>query len=117
MKNNKTLDLSHLELPLEKYFSSLTPQKDGYGISKLHLKDYRDLLFILESLLNVCILALDNQNSANHSHIPEPDVNIQAVLELATQLIPFSEAEFLDEVSNKHKQLLEPSSILQKGCF
>ena len=98
MKNNKNIDLSHLELPLEAYFSSLTPQKDGSAVSKLKVRDYRDLLFTLESLLNVCILALDNQNSANHSHIPEPDVNIQAVLELATQLIPFPEAEFLDGV-------------------
>ncbi len=101
MKNNKTLDLSHLELPFEAYFSSLTPQKSGFGVSKLHVKDYRDLLFTLESLLNVCILALDNQNSANHSQIPEPDVNIQAVLELAAQLIPFPEAEFLDGVREK----------------
>ena len=98
MKNNKSLDLSHLELPPEGYFNSLTPQKGGFGVSKLHVKDYRDLLFTLESLLNVCILALDNENSANHSHIPEPDVNIQAVLELAAQLIPFPEAEFLDGV-------------------
>nr|WP_298999931.1 hypothetical protein [uncultured Allomuricauda sp.] len=101
MKTNKTLDLSHLELPLDAYFSSLTPQKDGYAVSKLQVKDYRDLLFTLESLLNVCILALDNQNSANHAHIPEPDVDIQAVLELAAQLIPFSGSEFLDEVKNK----------------
>ena len=98
MKSNTTLDLSHLGLPLEAYFSSLTPQKGGYGISKLKVKDYRDLLFTLESLLNVCILALDNENSSNHSQIPEPDVNIQAVLELTAQLIPFSEAEFLDGV-------------------
>lgn len=98
MKTNKTLDLSHLELPLEAYFSSLTPQKGGSAVAKLKVKDYRDLLFTLESLLNVCILALDNENSANHSHIPEPDVNIQAVLELASQLIPFPEAEFLDGV-------------------
>ena len=101
MKNNKTLDLSNLDLPLEAYFSSLTPQKGDYGISKLKVRDYRELLFTLESLLNVCILALDNQNSANHSRIPEPDVNIRSVLELATQLIPFPEAEFLDGVKEK----------------
>ncbi|MEM9077666.1 MAG: hypothetical protein AAGC43_11525 [Bacteroidota bacterium] len=100
MKTNKILDLSHLELPLEAYFSSLTTQKGGFGASKLEVRDYRDLLFTLESLLNVCILALDNQNSANHPQIPEPDVNIQAVLELAAQLIPFSEAEFLDGVKS-----------------
>ncbi|PRX53826.1 hypothetical protein CLV81_2214 [Flagellimonas meridianipacifica] len=94
MKANKTLDLSHLELPLEAYFSSLTPQKSGFGASKLKVKDYRDLLFTLESLLNVCILALDNENSANHPHIPEPDVNIQAVLEMAVQLIPFLRRSF-----------------------
>ncbi|MEM9868075.1 MAG: hypothetical protein AAF765_10325 [Bacteroidota bacterium] len=100
MKTNKSLDLSHLELPLEAYFSSLTPQKGGFEVSKLKVKDYRDLFFTLESLLNVCILALDNENSANHSRIPEPDVNIQAVLELASQLISFPEAEFLDGIKS-----------------
>ena len=107
MKNSKSLDLSHLELPLEAYFSSLTAQKSGFSISRLHVQDYRDLLFTLESLLNVCILALDNENSANHPNIPEPDVNIQAVLELTAQLIPFPEAEFLDGVAKYVMDLID----------
>ncbi|MEM0932549.1 MAG: hypothetical protein AAGJ12_08790 [Bacteroidota bacterium] len=94
MKTNKILDLSHLELPLEAYFSSLTPQKDGFSIAKLQVKDYRDLLFTLESLLNVCILALDNENSANHPHIFEPDVNIQAVLSWPPSLFLFQKRSF-----------------------
>ncbi|MEO1485865.1 MAG: hypothetical protein AAFU57_08960 [Bacteroidota bacterium] len=98
MKTKNTLDLSQLDLPLESYFSSLSPTKRGCKAAQLPMKDYRDLLFKIESLLNVCILALDNENAANHSHIPQPDVNVQAVLEMAAQLLPLAEAEFLDGV-------------------
>ena len=110
MKTNKTLDLSNLELSLEAYFSSLTPQKaGGYSVPKLQVKDYRDLLFTLESLLNVCILALDNPNSGNHKDIVEPDASILTVLEMAAQLIPHEEAEFLDEV---REQVLQNNQVL-----
>jgi len=98
MKNKKKLNLDHLDLPIEAYFGSLTPQKNGFSATHLKFKNYRDLLFKLESLLNVCILALDNENSGNHSGIVEPDMNILSVLELAAQMIPFQEGEFLDMV-------------------
>ena len=67
----------------------------------LNLETNRDLFFALESLLNGCNLELYNENSINHHHILEPDINIQSVLELAAQLIPFSEAEFLDGVKKE----------------
>ncbi|WP_175288780.1 hypothetical protein [Flagellimonas eckloniae] len=57
----------------------------------------------MESLLNVCILALDNKNSGNHAAIVEPDVSILSVLEMAAQMIPNEDAEFLDMV---RKQVL-----------
>jgi len=100
MKPKAALDLSQLDLPLEAYFSSGSPTKRGFNAAQLPMKDYRDLLFKIESLLNVCILALDNENAANHSHIPQPDVNVQAVLEMAAQLLPLAEAEFLDGVQD-----------------
>ncbi|MGW9687129.1 hypothetical protein [Flagellimonas sp. 2504JD1-5] len=90
--------IKNLELPLQAYFGSLTPQKRDFSATHLKFKDYNDLLFKLESLLNVCILALDNENSGNHRDIVEPDVNILSVLEMAAQLIPHEEAEFLDGV-------------------
>ena len=101
MKTKTTLDLSQLDLPLESYFSSLSPSKHSLRVAQIPMNDYRDLLFKIESLLNVCILALDNENAANHSHIPQPDVNVQAVLEMAAQLLPLAEAEFLDGVREK----------------
>lgn len=64
----------------------------------LKSKTNRDLFFNLKSLLNGCILELYYENSVNHLNIPEPDVNIQAVLELAAQLIAFPEGGFLDGV-------------------
>ncbi|WP_136464965.1 hypothetical protein [Flagellimonas onchidii] len=98
MEKDKTIDLENLDLPLQAYFGSLTPQKRGFSATHLKFKGYRDLLFKLESLLHVCILALDNENSGNHKDIVEPDVNVLTVLEMAVQLIPHEEAEFLDGV-------------------
>ncbi|WP_298791234.1 hypothetical protein [uncultured Allomuricauda sp.] len=98
MEKDKTIYLENLDLPLEAYFGSLTPQKRDFSATNLRFKGYRDLLFKLESLLNVCILALDNENSGNHEAIVEPGVSILSVLEMAVQLIPHEEAEFLDGV-------------------
>ncbi len=98
MEKDKTIYLESLDLPLEAYFGSLTPQKRDFSATNLRFKGYRDLLFKLESLLNVCILALDNENSGNHEAIVEPGVSILSVLEMAVQLIPHEEAEFLDGV-------------------
>ncbi len=101
MEKDKTIDLENLDLPLEAYFGSLQPQKRDFSATHLKFKNYRDLLFKLESLLHVCILALDNENSGNHKDIVEPDVNVLTVLEMAAQLIPHEEAEFLDGVKEK----------------
>lgn len=98
MEKFKVIELENLDLPLETYFGSLIPQKRDFSATNLRFKGYRDLLFKVESLLNVCILALDNPNSGNHKDIVEPDVCILSVLEMAVQLIPHEEAEFLDEV-------------------
>lgn len=98
MEKFKVIELENLDLPLETYFGSLIPQKRDFSATNLRFKGYRDLLFKVGSLLNVCILALDNPNSGNHKDIVEPDVCILSVLEMAVQLIPHEEAEFLDEV-------------------
>ena len=101
MEKVKTIALENLDLSLETYFGSLTPQKKDFSATHLRVKGYCDPLFKVESLLNVCILALDNPNSGNHTAIVEPDVYILSVLEMAAQLIPFEEAEFLDEVRSR----------------
>lgn len=101
MEKDKTIDLENLDLPLEAYFGSLKPQKRDFGANYLKFKSYRDLLFKLESLLNVCILALDNENSGNHKDIVEPDVKVLTVLEMAAQMIPFTAGEFLDTIRSQ----------------
>lgn len=98
MKSKNQINLDHLGLPVEAYFTSLSSGKHDYTVTQIRVKGYVDLLFKLESLLNVCILALDNPEIDNQKEIPEPAVNIKAVLEIAAQLLPNAEAEFLDEV-------------------
>ncbi|WP_431174383.1 hypothetical protein, partial [Flagellimonas flava] len=77
----------NLDLPSESYFGPLQSHKRGFSIPNLQVRRYIELLFKLESRLNVCILASDNANSGHHEHILDPDTHIKSVLELAAQMI------------------------------
>ena len=98
MKNIDTAFLKNLELLTKEHFQTLQPKKVGFGAGHFHVKGYQDLLFHVEAMINVCVLALDNPNAGEHPQIREPHVHIQTVLELAAQLIPFEEAGFLDQI-------------------
>jgi len=98
MENNQTAFLKGVKILAEEHFRSLRPYKSGFEVEHLYIKGYQDLLFHLESLINVCILALDNPHVGEHKQIREPQVHIQKVLELTAQLIPFEEAGFLDQM-------------------
>ena len=76
-----------------------TTHTGKFGINHVQVAGYQELLFTLRSLINVCILALDNAAFSNSKSVVEPDVHIKTVLELAVQLIPFEEGEFLDKIT------------------
>ncbi|WP_036380719.1 hypothetical protein [Muricauda sp. MAR_2010_75] len=98
MKNIDTAFLKNLELLTKEHFQTLQPKKVGFGAGHFHVKGYQDLLFHVEAMINVCVLALGNPNAEEHKNIREPHVHVQTVLEVAAQLIPFEEAELLDEM-------------------
>lgn len=74
------------------------PQNRSFGGQHFHVKSHQDLLFHIEAMINVSVLALGNPNAEEHQNIKEPHVHVQTVLELAAQLIPFEQAELLDEM-------------------
>jgi hypothetical protein len=80
-------------------FITLRPNKhknDSYKV-ELEVEGYLNLLFTVSNLLKVSILALDSEDLFS-SHTRSPQTNIRNMLEIAVQLLPFEEAEFLDKV-------------------
>jgi hypothetical protein len=64
----------------------------------LHVHSYQDLLGLQKSLLNVCcdsLVAIENNVSLKTSAM-----DIYDILEIIKDLIPFPEAEYLDEIAN-----------------
>ena len=83
---------------MKEHCQTLHPQKRGFGVEHFSVEGYQDLLFHIEAMINVCVLALGNPNAEEHKNIREPHAQVQTVLEVAAQLIPFEEAELLDEM-------------------
>ena len=73
-------------------------RKDKFRPTFLMLDGYLDLLVTIEALLNVCILATQG-DPYSPPHVKHPGEDIRKTLELVTQLLPFDEGEFLDEVN------------------
>ena len=72
-------------------------KKKGYYINYTRVYDYAELFDTLKSMINVSILALDEEiDYTRDFKFPEHDVS--NVLEFAKNLIPFEEAEYLDNM-------------------
>lgn len=92
----------------EKNFLTLTPIKGGqrgYYLNYARVYDYFDLICLLRSTLNVCILALEDQQDCTLD-IKNKECDVKAVLNFAKNLIPLEEANLLD----KMRELLKPDN-------
>ena len=69
----------------------------------LPLGKYQEAMDLILYLLKTCIMALQADYNLN-KYIGEPEIIISEVLKLITQLIPYEEMEFLDEVQSILKQ-------------
>lgn len=70
----------------------------------LPLGSYQEVMDLTLYLLKTCIMALQADYSPDR-YIGEPEMNISEVLKLITQLLPYNEMEFLDEVQTILKQV------------
>ncbi|MRT16523.1 hypothetical protein F3C99_06095 [Vitellibacter sp. q18] len=94
LKKLNELQQTHLEL--------LTPQKSTNGTYyeiSIPVKSHLDLMLLICHLLEVCVLALGEQEAINELQVRQPEHNIQEVLRLVLHLIPLEELQFVDEVS------------------
>lgn len=73
---------------------------------QLNLSGYSDVMHLTADIVKVCMLALETETSSNR--IPEPNINISGVLAIILDLIPYEEAEFLDEL---REAVLKPAVI------
>tara|TARA_R110002096_G_scaffold327768_3_gene521907 strand:- start:1141 stop:1458 length:318 start_codon:yes stop_codon:yes gene_type:complete len=71
-------------------------QQGKFKPSFLQFDGYLDLFTTIESLINVCILASQGDTYCP-PHVKDHGSDIRKTLELANQLLPFEEGEFLDE--------------------
>tara|TARA_R110002096_G_scaffold429949_1_gene643320 strand:+ start:1420 stop:2622 length:1203 start_codon:yes stop_codon:yes gene_type:complete len=83
-------------------FKLLTPiggNNKGYYLNYVWVYDYVELFSKLKSMLNVSILALEDQKDLT-LHIKNKESDVKTVLEFAKNLIPIEEGYFLDEMRN-----------------
>jgi hypothetical protein len=70
----------------------------------LHLSGYSDVMFLIADIVKVSLLALDCESSS--TRIPEPNANISGVLSIILDLLPYEEAELLDQI---REAVLQPT--------
>jgi hypothetical protein len=82
-------------LQSQMYFRTLqdSKTKDVY-IIPITTTGYSDLLCTVSELLRLCITVAHADDS---TLMPNPQINIANLLEIALQLLPLHEGEFLDE--------------------
>lgn len=64
----------------------------------INFANYALLYGTVTDLMKLCTIALTNEENEVSPLIPNPKVNLSNIMELAIQLLPNSEAEFLDNV-------------------
>lgn len=92
-----TIRQEKLEKLLESqmFFKTLqqTPSKGVYTVP-ITTTGYADLLCTVSELLRLCITVAHADDS---TLMPNPQINIANLLEIALQLLPLHEGEFLDQ--------------------
>ncbi len=96
MKKINDKQLRQLKLSANSKLNALRKtQGDRFKPTNLDLKGYWELLIVIDSLLAVCILASQQEEYDRAKLVPKE--HIGKCLELARDLLPFEEGEFLDE--------------------
>ncbi|WOD44173.1 hypothetical protein [Hwangdonia lutea] len=93
--------LQELNKIAQEHFRLLTPTsriRGGYYLNYVYVHNYEELGYTLESILNICIMALDGYDpNCEKRDIREAHKQFADVLEFTKNLIPHEELEFLDK--------------------
>lgn len=99
MKQPKPLTKGELDKMTESLFVTLTPNKLDHNKQNIVVnagRDYTDLMSKIEALLSVTMSAIEAKKELGKSYHSDDDL-IQT-LEIAKELIPFPEIEFIDTI-------------------
>jgi hypothetical protein len=80
-------------------FTTVTPDKQKkklYAVS-FTVYDYSHLILIVSDLINLCLLAIKDESECDSSSKANSKVNIAQILNIAIELLPIDEVEFLDK--------------------
>ena len=99
MNTMKRKQIKELRALAKHKLNTLQPsnlRKEKYKPSFLEFDGYTDLFITIEALINVSILAAQG-DTFSPPRIKDHGIDIRRTLELANNLLPFEEGEFLDE--------------------
>tara|TARA_R110002111_G_scaffold214336_2_gene277303 strand:+ start:134 stop:502 length:369 start_codon:yes stop_codon:yes gene_type:complete len=100
-KKNRERKLKELNKIAQEHFRLLKPtsrHRGGNYLRNAYVYNYEELGYTLESILNICIIALDGYDPNNEKrYIKEAHKQFADVLEFTKNLIPHEELEFLDK--------------------
>mgnify|MGYP006200633335 FL=1 len=76
----------------------------------INYANYALLYGTVADLMKLCTIAITNEENEVSPLIPNPKVNLSNIMELAIQLLPSSEPEFLDNV----REILSEENIQEE---
>ena len=110
MKKKKLKTLNDIH-KLHQNLVGLLKQDSGYSSENfkvsIEVRDNNDLLLNIASLLEVCVFALDGNGmllSPNNQNVTKHD-SVCRVLELVLNILPHSQMDFMDYVTEKLNRL------------
>lgn len=79
----------------------LTPHPHIKNYQRIYfpVKNHLNLMFLIEDLIKVSILALEGMDSCNDRQVKQPERSIADVLRHALDLIPLEEQEYIDKTA------------------
>jgi hypothetical protein len=102
-KLKKMADIKSLEEFKEyaqRHLQSLTPceKPEGWYTVEIRVMSYFDAICIARNLIKACLVVIDPDGAEVSNAVTNNRINPCDLLELALQIMPFSEFEMLDEI-------------------
>ncbi len=99
MRNETGLPEHLIELA-QRNFTLLKPDNGARqnDIVHLTLSGYGNLINLVADIIKVSILALGNNEEIDTGFIPNAEIHVSGVLALVLDLLPYDEADLLDEI-------------------
>ncbi|WP_268846558.1 hypothetical protein [Flavobacterium aestivum] len=99
METNNIKTKHELHELVSALFTTLTPdkqKKDLYAVS-FTVYDYSHLMLIISDLIRLCVRSIEDESERGSDSEESSKVNIAQILNIAIELLPIDEAEFLDK--------------------